>query len=82
MCSVFAEWQTGQVVAQYLKCGKGMPVLSTPFFSKQHNWEIICEKFSKFLQDKIPLTVLEQCLNNPAIILNQNAIDQIALEEG
>jgi hypothetical protein len=56
--SVFANWQTGQAVAELLKGGKGIPLLSAPFFSKQHNQEINCEKFFKFLKDKIPLTVL------------------------
>jgi hypothetical protein len=60
MRSVFAKWQTGQAVAHFLKGGKGMPLLSAPFFSKEHNREINCEKFSKFLKDEIPLTVLEQ----------------------
>jgi hypothetical protein len=40
--SIFAEWKTGQVVAQLLKGGdKEMPsALSKSFFSKQHNQEI------------------------------------------
>jgi hypothetical protein len=43
--SVFAEWQTGQVVAQVLKGGDGLPSLPPPFFSQQHDREINCEKF-------------------------------------
>jgi hypothetical protein len=78
--SVFAEWQTGQVVAQVLKGGDGLPSLSAPFFSKQHGCEIDCEKFSKFLTDEIPLTVLEKLRTDPAIISNQNAIEQIAVQ--
>jgi hypothetical protein len=35
--SVFAEWQTGQAVAQVLKGGEGLPSLSPPFFSNQHD---------------------------------------------
>jgi hypothetical protein len=77
--SVFAEWQTGQAVAQVLKGGDGMPALSAPFFSKQHGREIDCVKFSKFLKDGIPLTVLDQLRTDPAIQFNQNAIDQIAV---
>ena len=58
--SVFAEWQTGQVVAQVLKGGEGLPLLSPPFFSKQHDQEINCEKFLEFLKNEIPPPVLEE----------------------
>jgi hypothetical protein len=61
--SVFVKWQTGQAVAQFLKGGEGMPSLSAPSFSKQHDQAIDCEKFFKFLKDKIPLTMLEQRQN-------------------
>jgi hypothetical protein len=56
--SVFAKCKTGQAIAQLLKGGdEEMSSLSKPFFSKQHDREIDCEKFSKFLQDKILLTL-------------------------
>jgi hypothetical protein len=58
--SVFAEWQTGQVVAQVLKGGDGLPSISPPFFSKQHGREIKCGKFFQFLVEEIPNTILEQ----------------------
>jgi hypothetical protein len=58
---VFAESETGQAVAQLLKGGnEEMSALSKPFFSKQHEREIDCEKFAKFLGDAIPLTLLDQ----------------------
>jgi hypothetical protein len=69
--SIFAEWQTGQVVAQVLKGGDGLPLLSAPFFSKQHNCEINCKKFYKFLQDKIPRTLLDQLRSDPAGSFNK-----------
>jgi hypothetical protein len=77
--SVFAEWQTGQAVAQVLKGGVGLPSLSPPFFSNQHNREIDCEKFHQFLKDEIPLPVLKQLQTDPSIVLNQDAIDEIAV---
>jgi hypothetical protein len=49
ICSVFAKWETGQAVAQFLKGGnKEMSSLTAPFFSKQHDQEIKCETFSSF----------------------------------
>jgi hypothetical protein len=76
--SVFAEWQTGQAVAQVLKGGKGLPLLSPPFFSNQHDREINCEKFCQFLRDAIPLTMLAQLRTDPCIVLNRNALNEIA----
>jgi hypothetical protein len=76
--SIFAEWQTGQAVAQVLRGGEGLPSLSPPFFSNQHNREINCEKFSQFLKNEIPLTVLAQLRTDPCILLNQNAMNEIA----
>jgi hypothetical protein len=78
VCSIFAEWQTGQAVAQVLKGGEGLPSLSPPFFSNQHDREINCEKFYQFLQDEIPLTVLAQLQTDPCIVLNRNAVNEIA----
>jgi hypothetical protein len=75
--SVFADWQTGQAVAQLLKGGE--PSLSVPFFSELHDREINCEKFYKFIQDEVPLTVLEQLRTDPAVTLQQEAIDEIAV---
>jgi hypothetical protein len=76
--SVFAEWQTGQVVVQVLKGGDGLPSISPPFFSKQLRREINCGKFFQFLVDKIPSTILEQLQINSCILFNQNAINKIA----
>jgi hypothetical protein len=76
--SVFAEWQTSQAVAHLLKRGKGLPSLSPPFFSNQHDREINCEKFCQFLKDEIPLTVLAQLRTDPCIVLNRNAMNEIA----
>jgi hypothetical protein len=60
-CSVFAEWQMGQAIVQFLEGGnKEMPSLLEPFFSEMHNQEINCEKFLLFLKSEIPLTPLEQ----------------------
>ncbi len=76
--SVFGEWQTGQAVAQVLKGGEQLPSLSPPFFSNQHDREINCEKFYQFLKDEIPLTVLAQLQTDPCIVLNRNAVSEIA----
>jgi hypothetical protein len=78
--SVFANWQTGQVDAQLLKGGE--PSLSVPFSSELHDREINCEKFYKFIQDGVPLTVLEQLRTNPAMTLQQEAIDKLSLSSG
>jgi hypothetical protein len=78
--SVFTEWQTGQAVVQVLKGGKGLPSLSPPFFSNQHDREINCEKFCQFLRNKIPLTVLAQLRTDPCIVLNQNAMNKISAQ--
>jgi hypothetical protein len=77
--SVFAEWQTGQVVAQVLKGGDRLPSISPPFYSKQHGRMINCEKLLQFLKDEIPLTMLEQLRTGPCIICNKNAINEIAV---
>jgi hypothetical protein len=64
--AVFAEWQTGQqAVAQALKGGAGLPSLSPPFFSKQHDQDIDCEKFQSFSQTKY----LSPCWSNSEPIL-------------
>jgi hypothetical protein len=75
--AVFSEWQTGQAVAQFLKGGE--PALSAPFFSALHGREIDCEQFFKFLQDEVPLTVLEELRSDPAVAFQQDAIDEIAV---
>jgi hypothetical protein len=49
VCSVFSEWKMGQAVAQLLKGGEGMPLLSTAFFSELLGRDIDCEKFYKFM---------------------------------
>jgi hypothetical protein len=77
VCSVFSEWQTGQAVAQFLKGGE--PSLSAPFFSALHGREIDCEKFFQFMQDEVPLTVLEELRSDPAVAFQQDAIDKIAV---
>jgi hypothetical protein len=77
VCSVFSEWQTGQAVAQFLKGGE--PLLSAPFFSSLHSREIDCEKFYKFMQDEVPLTVLEELRSDPAVSAQQDAINKIAV---
>jgi hypothetical protein len=81
VCAVFAECQTGQVVAQFLKGAgnKGMPSLSPLFFSEMHNQEINCEKFSLFLKSEIPLTTLELLRTDPTVRCHHEAIDQIAI---
>jgi hypothetical protein len=81
VCSVFAEWQTGQVVAQVLKGGDGLPSISSPFYSKQHGRMINCEKLLQFLKEEIPLTMLEQLRTDPCIICNKNAINEIAVRD-
>jgi hypothetical protein len=78
--SVFANWQTGQVVTQLLK-GK-TSALSASFFSELHGREINCEKFYKFMQDKVSLTILEQLQTDPAVTLQQEAIDKSAASSG
>jgi hypothetical protein len=78
--SVFAEWQSGQALARVLKGGEGLPSLSPPFFSNQHDREINCEKFCQFLRDEIPLTVLAQLRTDPCIVLNRNAMNEIAAQ--
>jgi hypothetical protein len=75
--SVFSEWQTGQAVAQFLK--GGAPSLSPPFFSKIHGREIDCEKFFKFLQDEIPLTILSELRSDAAVTFQQDAIDELSV---
>jgi hypothetical protein len=75
--AVFSEWQTGQAVAQFLKGGE--PSLSAPFFSALHGREIDCEKFFKFMKKEVPLTVLEQLRSDPAVVFQQDAIDEIAV---
>jgi hypothetical protein len=78
---VFAESETGQAVAQLLKGGnEEMSALSKPFFSKQHEREIDCEKFARFLRDKIPLTLLDQLRAGPTVQFHGEAIDQIVVE--
>jgi hypothetical protein len=77
ICSIFLEWQTGQVITQFLKGGK--PLLSAPFFSALHGREIDCEKFFQFMQDEVPLTVLEELRSDPAVAFQQDAIDKIAV---
>jgi hypothetical protein len=78
--AVFAECQTGQAVAQFLKGGnEGMPSLSAPYFSEMHNQEINCEKFMLFLKSEISLTTLEQLRIDPAVHRHREAIDQIAI---
>jgi hypothetical protein len=78
VCSVFLEWQMGQAIAQFLKGGK--PSLSAPFFYELHGQEINCEKFFKFMQDKVPLVILEQLHSeDPAVIFQQDAIEEIAV---
>jgi hypothetical protein len=69
------------VVAQVLKGCDGLPSLSVPPSSHKHDCDFLinCEKFFKFLQDEIPLTLLQQLPTNPAIVLNQNVIDQILM---
>jgi hypothetical protein len=57
----------GQAVAQSLKGGEGMPLLSTPYFSELHGQEIDSEKFCKFMQDEVPLTILEQLCLHPTV---------------
>jgi hypothetical protein len=74
---VFSEWQTGQAVAQFLKGGE--PSLSAPFFSELHGREIDCQKFFKFMQDEVPLTYLEKLRSDPAVVFQQDAIDEIAV---
>jgi hypothetical protein len=77
---VFAECKTGQAVAQFLKGGdEAMPSLSESFFSKQHDREIDCQKFLKFIEEKVPLTVLSHLRTNPAVQFHREAIDQIAV---
>ena len=77
---VFAEWDTGQAVAQLLKGGnEEMSALLKPFFSKQHEREIDCEKFARFLRDEIPLTLLDQLRAGPTVQFHREAIDQIAV---
>jgi hypothetical protein len=66
--SVFANWETGQAVAQLLKgSNEGMSSLSKPSFSKQQNEEINYAKLLKFLRDKVPLTLLEQLWTYPTL---------------
>jgi hypothetical protein len=78
ICSVFAKGQTGhQAVAQLLK--GGTPALSAPFFSELQGQEIDCEKFYKFMQDEVPLTILEQLRLDPAVTFQQDAIDKLAV---
>jgi hypothetical protein len=78
--SVFAERETGQAVAQLLKGSQeAMASLSGPYFSRQHDREIDCEKFAKFLRDKIPLTLLAELRTDPTIQFHSGAIDQIAV---
>jgi hypothetical protein len=77
---VFAGCETGQAVAQFFKgSDEAMPALSEHFFSKQHDQEIGCRKFLQFLHDEIPLAVLDELRTNPAVQLNREAIDQIAV---
>jgi hypothetical protein len=72
VCSVFSEWQTGQAIG-------GEPVLSALFFSTLHGRDIDCEKFLKFMQDKVPLTSLEELCSNSAVAFQQDAIDKIVV---
>jgi hypothetical protein len=77
---VLAELETGQADAQLLKGGnEGMSALSRPLFLKQHEREIDCEKFARFLRDEIPLTLLDQLRAGPTVQFHREAIDQIAV---
>jgi hypothetical protein len=58
---------------------KEMSALSKPSFSKQHEQEIDCEKFARFLQDKNPLTLIDQLQAYPIVQFHHEAIDQIAV---
>jgi hypothetical protein len=57
---------------------QGIAFTLPPFFSNQHDQEINCEKFCQFLRDEIPLTVLAQLRTDPCIVLNRNAMNEIA----